>query len=516
MIRIGAIIEGKYEVTGFLGGGGMGIVVEARHLTLDTLVAIKFMRSDMIATSGGVERFLREARALVKLKSQHAVKVHDLGIHARMPFIVMEHLEGTDLETLLGQKGRLDVADVARHMRQACEAIAEAHSMGIYHRDLKPANIFLSRGASGRTIVKVLDFGIAKMMQTPSSVAHVSLTGAWTMMGTPHYMSPEQLLSAKDIDGRADIWSLGVVLYQLVTGKLPFDDENQMLLQRRIRFEAPRANPLPPALAPIIYRCLEKKREDRYQTIVDLALALRSLMYESLSPFGSLLAHKDTIRALPDKQRHELAIAEGLISSGAATEPMTIRMPRLPRPIKRAQTRCADSELACAPTARALDEEVSSPLSALPDKPEVQAANSSDVLRPEKKQSGDEPEDQVLFFEAGRRELAIAKGNTSACVLPESSAEAEPTTVRRLSQPMGLGGTLMMESAASNAPVVWQDVRRLAGDDTQTLISRGCEVFPSILRQPNAVSLRRPAMVIGIMMVVAAFVAFVVVLRWSA
>ena len=510
MIRVGAIIDGKYEVTGFLGGGGMGIVAEARHSRLDTLVAIKFMRSDMVASLGGVERFLREARALVKLKSQHAVKVHDLGIHAGMPFIVMEHLEGTDMQTLLDKGQRLDAADVARHIRQACEAIAEAHSMGIYHRDLKPANIFLSRGASGRTIVKVLDFGIAKMLQTHSSGAPESLTGAWTMMGTPSYMSPEQLVSAKDIDGRADIWSLGVVLYELVTGKLPFEDGNQLLLQRRIRFEAPRANPLPPALAPIIYRCLEKKREDRYQTIVDLALALRPLMYESLSPFGSLLTHKDTIRALPDKPQNELAIAEGIMSRSAATESTTIPIRRLPRPIERAEAHCADSELHYAPKARPPSNESSSSLGSLPDKPVVQPANSTDVLRTAEKQQGDEPDDQVLFFDAGLRELAIAEGIKPPC----ASAEREPTTVRRLSRPMGIGGTLIMESGPPNAAVVWQEVRQTPENDTQTLVSLGIDRSPPNL--VRVVSKRRHAMVIGIVMVVAAFVAFVVVLQWSA
>lgn len=505
MIHVGAIIDDKYEVTGFLGGGGMGIVVEARHLELDTLVAIKFMRSDMLATAGGVARFFREARALVKLKSQHVVKVHDLGIHARMPFIVMEHLEGTDMQTLLDQNRRLDAADVARHIRQACEAIAEAHSMGIYHRDLKPANIFLSRGASGRTIVKVLDFGIAKMLQTHASTAHESLTGAWTMMGTPSYMSPEQLVSSKDIDGRADIWSLGVVMYELVTGKLPFDDENQLLLQRRIRFEAPRANTLPPALAPIIHRCLEKKREDRYQTIVELALALRPLMNESLSPFGSSRTPKNTPRALPDKPQRELAIAEGIMPRSASTESTTIPLRRLPRPTQRGATRCADSELPYARTAR-------------PPREESSAAISSDVLRPANEQQGEDLEDQVIFFNAGpvanqakRRELAIAP------------VDREPTTVRQSPRQIGYGGTLIMESGPSNAPAVRQSVEPMPENETQTLVSPGCErtpsaaeVFLSIPRQSNAGLKRQHPMAIALVMAVAALIAFVIVFQWYA
>lgn len=364
--------------------------------------------------------------------------------------------------------------------------------MGIYHRDLKPANIFLSRGASGRTVVKVMDFGIAKMLQTPSSVAHVSLTGAWTMMGTPSYMSPEQLVSAKDIDGRADIWSLGVVMYELVTGKLPFDDENPMLLQRRIRFEAPRANPLPPTLAPIIYRCLEKKREDQYQNIVDLALALRPVMVESLSPFGSLPARKQTAAALLDKPQRELAIAEGIMSRSASTESTTIPLRRLPRPIKRRTKRCADSELGYAPTAR----------------------QPSAVVRPENAQQGDEPEDQVLFFEAG---------HIAPQAHPRELAEREPTTMRQVRQQIGDGGTLIMESKPSRAPAIRQLVRQMPEHDTQTLVSPGCEriasgaeVFPSTPQQTNAGSKRQQAMAIGIVMVVAALIAFSVVIEWSA
>lgn len=294
MINVGDLINDKYRVTRILGEGGMGVVVEAHHATLDMLVAIKFMRAEMVTQCGGPERFLREARSLVKLKSQHAVKVHDIGVHGTMPFIVMEHLEGTDLQTVLDKNGPMNAADAARQIRHACEAISEAHSLGIYHRDLKPANIFLARGASGRTIVKVLDFGIAKIMKPEGDnfAAKMSLTGPGMVMGTMHYMSPEQLISSKDVDGRSDIWSIGVVLYVLVTGELPFGT-NPAQIPGAIRFEPPRPLALPPVLAPIIYKCLEKKKEDRYQSAVELAIALRPLIQESLSPFGAVGARLD-------------------------------------------------------------------------------------------------------------------------------------------------------------------------------------------------------------------------------
>lgn len=288
MIKVGDLVGGKYRVTRILGEGGMGLVVQAHHDLLDMLVAIKFMRVSMVAMSGGAERFLREARALVKLKSQHAVKVHDLGVHLQMPYIVMEHLAGSDMQSILDKDGPMHPADAARHIRQACEAISEAHSLGIYHRDLKPANLFLAQGPSGRTVVKVLDFGIAKMIQPEEDKVSLktSLTGTNTLMGTLPYMSPEQLLSPKDIDARADIWSLGVVLYELVTGELPFQGHDMYQMQQAIRFQPCPMKGVPLSLQAVLQRCLEKNPDQRYASAVELALALRPIMFESMSPFG--------------------------------------------------------------------------------------------------------------------------------------------------------------------------------------------------------------------------------------
>jgi len=344
MIKVGEIINDKYRVTRVLGEGGMGIVVQAHHEALDMLVAIKFMRSDLIAAGGGAERFLREARALVKLKSQHAVKVHDLGVHRHMPYIVMEHLEGSDLQTVLDKQGPLNPADAAKHVRQACEAIEEAHSLGIYHRDLKPANLFLAQGASGRVIVKVLDFGIAKMMRPSDDKKALqnSLTGANILMGTIPYMSPEQLKSSKDIDGRTDIWSLGVVLYELVTGELPFQGRDLYEVQQAIRHEACLMPSMPSALKSVIERCLEKNREDRYQSALDLAVDLRPVMQESLSPFAVPsrdFRNRNSNRnrnlhvaehEAPTKVEMPLAFAEGLAATAVA-EPTTQRNPHSPQ-----------------------------------------------------------------------------------------------------------------------------------------------------------------------------------------
>ncbi|MBK9259829.1 MAG: protein kinase [Polyangiaceae bacterium] len=333
MINAGDIVDGKYRVTRVLGQGGMGVVVEAHHENLDTLVAIKFMRPNFVLASGGAERFLREAKVLVKLKSQHAVKVHDLGVHKHMPFIVMEHLEGMDMQTMLDKHGPMNAGDAARHLRQACEAIAEAHSLGIYHRDLKPANLFLANGPSGRIIVKVLDFGIAKILRTSADKAsqYASLTGANILMGTVPYMSPEQLMSAKDIDGRADIWSMGILLHELVTGELPFSGEDMYQLQQAIQYRPPEMKSVPSILEPIIRQCLQKRPEARYQSVVDLAIALRPVVTESFSPFGTVNArlaarpsqegatHSATASPIPGSRPiATLAAAEGL---GAPTDP---------------------------------------------------------------------------------------------------------------------------------------------------------------------------------------------------
>lgn len=330
MIKVSDVIDGKYRVTRVLGAGGMGTVVEAYHETLDTHVAIKFMRSDMVTGHDGTERFLREARALVKLKSHHAVKVFDFGVHRRMPYIVMEHLEGMDMQTMLEKQGPLSATDAARHIRHACEAIAEAHSLGIYHRDLKPANLFLARGASGKIVVKVLDFGIAKMMrptdEKPSR--YTSLTGANILMGTLSYMSPEQIMSPKNVDARSDIWSLGVVLYELVTGELPFRGRDLYEVQQAIRHEACLLPALPSSLEPVIRRCLEKDPADRYPSAEDLAKALRPLVQETFSPFGTtsirttprvpenVVIRSATASPIPGTGSElDLAIAEGLAPS---------------------------------------------------------------------------------------------------------------------------------------------------------------------------------------------------------
>lgn len=280
-IKIGDLLADKYRVERVLGRGGMGTVVAAWHQDLQERRAIKLMLPKAAEHAEAVERFLREARAAARLKSPHAVKIHDVArLPTGAPYIVMEYLEGMDLEKLLQSRGPLSMAEACRYILQACEAIGEAHASGIVHRDLKPANLFITTDVRGDPFVKVLDFGIAKVARS-MEVDSPSLTVAHSTMGTPAYMSPEHINDSKTVDGRSDIWSLGVILYQLTTGALPFVANYHALLYVKIlddREKAPPPSRVHSAITPefdaVVLRCLERNVHARYQTIEQLVEAL--------------------------------------------------------------------------------------------------------------------------------------------------------------------------------------------------------------------------------------------------
>jgi serine/threonine-protein kinase len=259
----------------------MGVVVAAHHLELDERVAIKFLLPEVLDHGEAVARFAREARAAVKIKSEHVAKVTDVGkLENGAPYMVMEYLDGHDLSAWLAQRGALPVEQAVEFVLQACEAIAEAHALGIVHRDLKPANLFVTRRPDGALSVKVLDFGISKMtgLSGPGSAPAMTRTSA--LMGSPLYMSPEQMQSSRDVDARGDIWALGVILYELISGAPPFVAETMTeLVLRVVQGAAPR--PLgerrpdaPPGIEQVIFRCLERDRARRYESIAELATAL--------------------------------------------------------------------------------------------------------------------------------------------------------------------------------------------------------------------------------------------------
>jgi serine/threonine-protein kinase len=259
----------------------MGFVFSATHVELGEKVALKFLRPECTSNEELVGRFAREARASVKIKSEYVARVFDVGtLPDGVPFIVMEYLEGKDLFEVVREQGPLPIKLSVEYVMQACEALAVAHANGVVHRDIKPENLFLTQRAQGMDIVKVLDFGISKVALTGSAFEHkVPLVQTMMPMGSPVYMSPEQIRASKDIDARTDIWSLGCVLYELLTGTAAFDAPSLTQLSATILEQsAPPLRALCPTapleLEAIIFRCLEKDPARRFHDVGELAIAL--------------------------------------------------------------------------------------------------------------------------------------------------------------------------------------------------------------------------------------------------
>jgi len=278
-VREGDVIAGKYRVDQVLGLGGMGIVVAATHVQLEQRVALKFLLPTALAHADVVQRFAREARAAVKIHSEHVARVLDVGsLESGAPYMVMEYLEGDDLDRVLKQRGALPISEAVDYLLQACEAIAEAHSHGIVHRDLKPSNLFLANRPSGPPTVKVLDFGISK---APLSTSEANLTATTGVVGTPLYMSPEQMASSRSVDVRSDIWSLGIVLYELISNQRPFMAESlpeliAAMLQNKPTPLRSHRGEVPPLLEASVMRCLEKDPAQRFSSVAELAWAIAS------------------------------------------------------------------------------------------------------------------------------------------------------------------------------------------------------------------------------------------------
>jgi len=284
--RIGELIAGKYTIDRILATGGMGVVVAAKHVRLEQRVAIKFLLPEMLDREELVARFLREAQATVGLHGEHAVRVYDVGtLETGSPYLVMELLRGNDLDEELEVRGPLEVEEAIDFMLQACEAIAEAHRVGIVHRDIKPSNLFLARRPDGSRIVKVVDFGISKLLADEAQRGlNNKLTTTRAMLGSPQYMSPEQVRSARDVDGRTDIWSLGCVLYEMLANVPPFSAETVSAVSAMIVADRPPSlrslrGDAPAELCKVVMRCLEKNRERRFRTVAELA--------QALAPFAS-------------------------------------------------------------------------------------------------------------------------------------------------------------------------------------------------------------------------------------
>jgi serine/threonine-protein kinase len=275
-ITPGTVLAGKYRVERILGQGGMGVVVEARHIALEERVALKFLLPDFAVHPEASARFLREARAAVKIKSEHVARVSDVGtLDSGSPYMVMEFLEGSDLSQALERTGTLKIEDAIDYLVQGCDALAEAHSYGIVHRDIKPANLFLGKRPDGTAIVKVLDFGISKTQ----GAAVENLTKTMAAMGSALYMSPEQMRQTKSVDHRTDIYALGITLYELLAGKQPYYAETLPQLCAEILTGVPaplrETRPdVPEDLARIIEKAYARDQQARFQTVSEFVVAL--------------------------------------------------------------------------------------------------------------------------------------------------------------------------------------------------------------------------------------------------
>ena len=277
---IGQTLGGKYELVRLLGEGGMAFVFEANHLKLHQRVAIKLLAPEFARDDELVTRFEREARAVARLTTKHVVRVTDVDVTAdHLPYMVMEFLDGRDLDAELQARRQLPLDESVDIILQACSGMLDAHANGIIHRDLKPANLFLANeedGADTTRIVKILDFGISKMIGESTK-----LTSAGAVIGTVLYMSPEQVRAESNLDVRADVWSLGVILFELLAGRAPFEGSSAQIAAKIVSTDAPDLRTLadvPEGFALTVRRMLDRDRTRRFASLREVI--------EALSPFA--------------------------------------------------------------------------------------------------------------------------------------------------------------------------------------------------------------------------------------
>jgi len=320
-VKIGEVISGRYRIDRLLGAGSMGFVVAAWHLELDQPVALKLLNSDVFEQGEAATRFRREVRAAARIKSEHVCRVIDVGsLEHGAPYMVMELLDGNNLEEELIERGAIPVQEAVLYILEAAEALAEAHAAGIVHRDLKPANLFLARRADRSRLLKVLDFGISKSMIESHGARDMSLTKTGVIIGSPLYMSPEQMRSTKDADTLSDVWALGAILFQLITGRPPYEGETiPELCAKLFTEDAPppstvRAG-LPANLDAVLHRALARDATRRFQNVAELGAALLEF-----APGG---------RVHVERARRVLQAADGHKPSSVAPGPISSESPTI-------------------------------------------------------------------------------------------------------------------------------------------------------------------------------------------
>ncbi len=276
-LTVGTVVDGKYRIDEVLGRGAMGVVVAATHLQLGERVALKFLRYKSKGVSDDFQsRFKREARVSARLKNEHITRVIDVGVwRDHVPYMVMDYLNGTDLRQLLKKEGPLQIAQAIDYVVQVCVGIAEAHAAGVVHRDLKPSNLFITRRPDGSDLVKILDFGISKWSAEETELEELTQTGV--VLGSPKYMAPEQLFGSAEVDSRADVWSIGAILYELLTGRPPFDLPTFTKICAELSTDRPPPKPtekrpeITPELEAVVLRCFARDPTARIQNVAELA-----------------------------------------------------------------------------------------------------------------------------------------------------------------------------------------------------------------------------------------------------
>src|SRR5260370_20922275 len=353
-VKEGDVLAGKYRVERVLGEGGMGVVVAEMHMELEQRVALKFLLPAALQHPDQVARFAREARAAAKRRRDRVARVIDVGsLDTGVPYIVMEYLEGSDLSSYLGKQGPLVIAHAAALILEACEGLAEAHALGIVHRDLKPANLFLAQSPDGSSCLKILDFGISKVR---SAQGQFDMTRTGALLGSPYYMSPDQIPSSRAVDARTDIWSLGVILYELVSGRVPFDAPTLPQLCGMILTEP--AHPLgiatgniAPRFDALVSRCLEKEPDLRFQTVAELAMALAE--FPPAQAGRSVERIQRPLRRTPPSitqpAQTSRPLGRSIRTNWRRTAP-PIRAPKIGRPLVALASVVAAAPWACLPT----------------------------------------------------------------------------------------------------------------------------------------------------------------------